>query len=60
MELFQKENGHLPTESDFDINLVDVLKDLKNASIEEGKALSILPPLIIEDNGVLKTVCLDC
>ena len=59
-ELFQKENGHLPTESDFDINLVDVLKDLKNASIEEGKALSTLPPLIIEDNGVLKTVCLDC
>ena len=47
VELFQKEHGRLPNESDFDKNLMEVLTNLKNASNEEGKALSTLPPLII-------------
>ena len=50
-ELFQKENGRMPNEEDYTLNLQKIYNDLKSASIEEGKALSTLPPLVCEDGS---------
>ena len=50
-ELFQKENGRMPNEEDYTLNLRKIYNDLKSASIEEGKALSTLPLLVCEDGS---------
>lgn len=50
-ELFYRENGRMPNEGDYSINLREIVKDLKEASIEDGKSLSPLPPLILENGS---------
>ena len=48
-ELFQKENGREMQEADFNIQLREIVQELKKASIEDGKCLSDLPPLFNDD-----------
>lgn len=48
-ELFQKENGREMQEADFNIQLREIVQELKKASIEDGKSLSDLPPLFNDD-----------
>lgn len=47
-ELFLKEKGREITEADYNINLHKIVNDLKSSSIEDGKALSVLPLLFDE------------
>lgn len=42
------------------MNLMLVLKDLKNVSFEEGENLSTSHQLLTEDNGVMRAISLDC
>lgn len=57
--LFVEENGRPMNEHDFDINLCQILKDLKNADIKDGKALSNVPPLLINDETGISAIDLD-
>lgn len=50
-ELFEKENGWEPSEEDFTINLQVVVRKIKESTIEEGKSLSNLQPLVVEDSS---------
>lgn len=43
-------------EQDFGINLSQVLKDLKNADIINGKTLSDAPPVIINESDGLSAI----
>ena len=58
-ELFEHENGRTMNEQDFDINLSQVLKNLKNGDIKNGKALSDVPPLILNEADGLSVIDLN-
>lgn len=58
-ELFEHENGRPMNEQDFDINLSKVLKNLKNDDIKNGKALSDVPPLILNEADGLSVIDLN-
>lgn len=58
-ELFEHENCWFMKEQDFDINLSQVLKDLKNGDIKNGKALSDVPPLILNEADGLSVIDLN-
>lgn len=58
-ELFEHENGRPMNEQDFDINLSQVLKNLKNGDIKNGKALSDVPPLILNEADGLSVIDLN-
>lgn len=46
-ELSKSENSRAINEQDFSISLSQILKDMKNTDIKDGKALSDVPPLIL-------------
>lgn len=58
-ELFEHENGRTMNEQDFDINLSQVLKNLKNGDIKNGEALSDVPPLILNEADGLSVIDLN-
>lgn len=58
-ELFEHENGRPMNEQDFDINLSQVLKNLKNGDIKNGEALSDVPPLILNEADGLSVIDLN-
>lgn len=47
-DLFRKKNNREITLEDFNINIHEIVHNLKSSSIEEGKPLSKLPPLFEE------------
>lgn len=58
-QLFENENGRKITENDFQIDLKKIVKDIKNSTIEEGKGLSNLPPLFLEDGDTITEINLN-
>ena len=50
-EIFLRENGRPMTEEDFTVNLKNIVRDIKNASIKDGISLSELPPLYNDDDS---------
>lgn len=51
LDFFGKENSCQLSQQYFAINLKEIAKNIKESLIEEGKSLSKLPPLIIEDGS---------
>ena len=57
-ELFMKENKREITAEDYNINIHQIFHDLKLSSIEDGKALSDLPPLFEESESSIEKIIL--